>query len=326
MVVQVFFLIKLFANKSFRVSYFPSGFVITAKMIFFYLGIVLLVIYLWFRKKFSFWDKHGFPSIPGKFPLGSVGDMGFKSHSSDLMKKFYDKHKGKAPAVGMYFMTQPVLLPLEPELVKDILVRNFESFSDRGFYLNEKDDPLSAHLFALSGQKWKDLRTKLSPTFTSGKMKMMFGTVSNVCDGMIEYIRTVTTVSTNIEMKEILSSFTTEVISSVAFGLETKCLGNPKNEFRKMANAVFNPPTLDTIKFLFMNAFQDIAKFLGMSLNSKETTKFFIEVIKNSLNHRETNNVHRNDFLQLLIQLKNSKAGMSLNDIAANSFVFFLAG
>lgn len=93
-----------------------------------------------------------------------------------------------------------------------------------------------------------------------------------------------------------------------------------------MADSVFNPPKWMMIKFLFMNAFQDLAKFLRLSLNTQETTDFFMGVIKNSVQHREENNIHRNDFLQLLIQLKNSEAGMSMNDIAANSFVFFLAG
>lgn len=295
-------------------------------MILIYIGVVLLLIYLWFKKKFSYWENHGFPSIPGKIPLGSVSEMGFKVHSSDLLKKYYDENKDKAPGVGIYFMTQPVLLPTDPELIKDILVRNFESFHDRGFYYNEKDDPLSGHLFMTSGQEWKDLRAKLSPTFTSGKMKMMFGTVSKVCDGMVDYLKPTADESGSLEMKEVLSSFTTEVISSVAFGLETKCLGNPKNEFRKMATAVFDPPKWETIKFLFMNAFQDLSKTLGLSFNTKETTDFFMGVIKNSLQYREQNNVQRNDFLQLLIQIKNSESGMTLNEIAANSFVFFLAG
>lgn len=184
----------------------------------------------------------------------------------------------------------------------------------------------SGHLFSLSGQKWKELRGKLSPTFTSGKMKMMFDSVSTVCDRMIEFIKPDAQKNGSVEMKEILSSFTTEVISSVAFGLETKCLGNRGNQFRKVADSVFNPPKWMTIKFLFMNAFQDLAKFLRLSLNTQETTDFFMGVIKNSIQHREENNIHRNDFLQLLIQLKNSEAGMSMDDIAANSFVFFLAG
>lgn len=142
--------------------------VITSKMLLF-IGIVILLIFLWFRKKFSFWETHGFPYVPGKIPLGSVGEMGFKKHSSDLFKEFYDANKGKAPGFGVYFMTQPVFVPTEPELIKDILVRHFESFHDRGFYFNEVDDPLSKHLFMTSGQEWKDLRAKLSPTFTSGE-------------------------------------------------------------------------------------------------------------------------------------------------------------
>lgn len=295
-------------------------------MILFVIGAILLGIYLWFKKKFSFWERHGFPFIPAKVPFGSVGEMGFSAHSSDVMKKFYDANRGKAPGVGMYFMTQPAFLPTEPELVKDILQRNFEYFHDRGFFVNEKADPLSAHLFMLSGQEWKDLRAKLSPTFTSGKIKMMFDTVSTVCDRMVAFIEPEAKAQQNVEMKEILSSSTTEVICNVAFGLDTECLGNPNNEFRKVAHAVFNPPYRESLKFLFMNAFQDISRTLGLSINTKETTDFFLGVIKSSISHREANNIKRNDFLQLLMNIKNSELGMTMNEIAANSFVFFLAG
>lgn len=190
-----------------------------------YIVIVALLIYLWFQHKYSFWEKRGFPSIPGRFPLGSVGELGYTVHSSDLFKKFYNDHKGKFPAVGMYFMTQPVLLPTEPELVKEILVRNFESFHDHGFYEPvEKDDPLCGHLFFLKGQRWKELRAKLSPTFTSGKIKMMFGNVAKVCDGLVEYLKPTADENGVLEMKEVLAAYGTEVISSVAFGFETKCL------------------------------------------------------------------------------------------------------
>lgn len=284
------------------------------------------LICLWFKKKFSYWEKLGFPSVAGKFPFGSVRGMGTKIHFSELLQKFYGENKGKAPAVGFYLLTQPVLLPTEPELVKDIFVRNFDSFHDRGFYFNEKDDPLSNHLFFLSGQKWKDLRAKLSPTFTSGKIKMMFGNVTTICDKMIDFLAPSADCSDNVEIKDVLSSFTTEVISNVAFGLDVDCLGNPDNEFRIMANAVFEPKPKDKMKILMMNAFPKAAKFFGLAMNNKETTNFFMEVIRKNVEHRESKNIQRNDFLQLLIQMKDSESGLTFSEIAANSFVFFLAG
>lgn len=292
----------------------------------FYIAFVLFAIYFWFKHKFQFWERHGFSSIPGKFPFGSVAEMGYTIHSSDLLKRFYDDFKGKNPAIGMYFMTKPVLLLTEPELIKDVLVRNFENFHDHGFYSNEKDDPLAGHLFFLKGQQWREMRAKLSPTFSSGKIKMMFGYVANIGDRLIDYLRPVADASGTVEMKELLSSFTTEVICSVAFGLETTCMGNPENEFRKAAKTVFDPPKWQTIKFFFMNSFEDFSKMLGLTFNTQETIDFFTSVIRNSLTYRETKKVHRNDFLQLMIQIKDSEVGMTFNEIAANSFVFFLAG
>lgn len=289
------------------------------------LAVALVLIYVWFKYKYSFWNKHGFPSIPGRFPLGIVGELRLKVHSSDLMKRFYDENKGKAPGVGLYVMTTPVLLLTEPELAKDILVKHFDDFPDHGFFLNEKVDPLSEHLVMISGQKWKDSRAKLTPTFTSGKLKMMFGTLSTVCDRLIAYLKPSAENEESVEMKEILAAFTTEVISSVAFGFTTKALGNPSNAFRQMAERIMNPPKWETVKFFFMQVFQDLSRILRLAYIPKEATDFFMSVIKNNVDNRESNNFERNDFLQLLIKIKNG-LGMTMSEITAFSLSFFIAG
>jgi hypothetical protein len=109
------------------------------------------------------------------------------------------------------------------------------------------------------------------------------------------------------------------VISNVAFGLETKCLGNPSNEFRQVASDVFNPPSWETFKFVFMMSFQEFSKFIGLTMNSRKTIDFFMDVVTKSVKYREEKNVKRNDFLQLLIESMKGDEGLTMDEVAANS-------
>lgn len=289
-----------------------------------YIVAIFFIIYLWFKVKFSFWNRYGFKTLPAKIPFGSIAGMGFTEHSSHFMIREYEKYKNQGPAFGLYFLVNPALVITDPQLIKDIVVGNFENFHDHGFYLNEKADPLSANLFSLSGQQWKNLRTKLTPTFTSGKMKMMFPILSSISDRMVQYL-TPFADENALEIKEVFSSFTTEVIANVAFGLDIKCLGDSENEFRKMAKELFAPTKLETLKITIIFAFQSLAKLLNLGFNSQKTIDFFMKIVQYNLKYREENNVRRNDFFQLLIDIKNSE-GLTINEIAANSFIFFGAG
>jgi cytochrome P450 len=90
------------------------------------------------------------------------------------LQQIYEKHSDK-PYVGIFAFDKPILLIRDLELVKNILVKDFQNFTDRVIILDEKLDPLfSRNLFVIKSQRWRQLRTNLTPVFTSGKMKMMF--------------------------------------------------------------------------------------------------------------------------------------------------------
>jgi cytochrome P450 family 6 len=77
--------------------------------------------------------------------------------------------------VGIFSFDKPSLLICDLELVKNILVKDFQYFMDLTFSFEDTFDPVAAKsLFALKGQLWRHLRTNLTPVFTSRKMKMMF--------------------------------------------------------------------------------------------------------------------------------------------------------
>lgn len=76
--------------------------------------------------------------------------------------------------VGLYATRSPFLLLNDPELIKDILIRDFSKFANRGLGVFERTEPLSPHLLNLEVERWRPLRSRLSPIFTSGKLKEMF--------------------------------------------------------------------------------------------------------------------------------------------------------
>lgn len=86
------------------------------------------------------------------FPFGNLKGLGTKSHPAQVFQSLYIKLKDSGSKfVGIYSFLQPMPLIIDPELIKQILIKDFSNFDDRGLYYNEKDDPLSAHLLAVEG-------------------------------------------------------------------------------------------------------------------------------------------------------------------------------
>lgn len=182
---------------------------------------ILSLIYVYIQRQQNYWQKHNIPYIKPVFPYGSIKGAMVKKHLSFLTQEFYNEMKGKGPFGGIHFLLSPAILTLDIEFVKRILIKDFNHFEDRGVYYNEKDDPLSAHLFALKDKPWRKLRSKLTPTFTSGKMKFMYPTVIDVGQRFTDTLSNILNAangSATVEIKDLLVRFTTDVIGTCAFG------------------------------------------------------------------------------------------------------------
>lgn len=277
------------------------------------------------RRRYCFWSDRGFLQAKPSFPFGNIKGIGFKKHKSTIMTDLYNEHKNKAPVLGIYFFTSPTILAMDLDIIKHFLVKDFGTFHDRGFYSNAKVDPLSANLFTLVGQEWRDFRAKLTPSFTSGKIKMMFETVVEVSKNMIDTLKSEQ--SRDVEMKGILADFTTDVIGKVAFGLDINSIKDPTNMFRTMGARVFITRPLRIIKIFFMISFKNLATKLNLRFHDKDVSDFFISSIEQTLNYRKENNIVRPDFINLLMQIKDKNGeSLSRDEMAAHSFLWYLAG
>lgn len=84
-------------------------------------------------------------------------------------------------------------------------------------------------------------------------------------------------------------------------------------------------------------------KWIGLGLVDRDVEEFFINLTKQTLELREKNNIVRKYFFQLLVQLRNngnvqlddewqtiiennSSKTLTLNELAAHAFIFYVAG
>ncbi|KAH8321526.1 hypothetical protein KR074_007542 [Drosophila pseudoananassae] len=300
-------------------------------------AVVLLITYLlvrW-RRTLNYWKNAGIPCEEPHILLGSLGGVQSKRSFCDIWTDYYKKFRGTGPFAGFYWFQKPAVFVLEPSLAKLILIRDFNKFTDRGFYHNTEDDPLSGHLFMLDGQKWKSMRNKLSSTFTSGKMKYMFPTVVKVGHEFTEVFGQTLDKNNIVEVKDLLARFTTDVIGTCAFGIECSSLKDPNAEFRNMGRKAVTDQRHGPLGIAFINSFPNLARRLHMKITKEEVEHFFLRIVRETVSFREQNKIRRNDFMDQLIDLKNSpltksETGESVNltieQMAAQAFVFFGAG
>ncbi|XP_017004724.2 probable cytochrome P450 6a14 [Drosophila takahashii] len=304
---------------------------------------VLALAYHFYIKIFFYWERKG---VPCEKPLPVIGNMkgiGSKYHFRNINQQIYDQFKGKSSFAGMYMFFRRTAMITDLDLIKQVMIKDFNYFQDRGAFNNPRDDPLTGHLFALEGDEWRSMRHKLSPVFTSGKMKQMTGVIVDVGHRLANTMDKLVKVSKvddgNVEIKDLCARFTTDVIGSCAFGLECDSLQDPNAEFRQKGREIFTkrryPQSVQA--FVFTNP--KLAKLLRMKILPDEITKFFMSAVKNTVDYRLKNGIKRNDFIDQLIQLraedqeaaKSGKGidlskGLTLEQMAAQSFVFFVAG
>lgn len=110
------------------------------------IAIFISLAYFLLRKKYSFFKDNGFLHEKPEFPYGNLKNVGKKFHIAYKVKELYDRFKNESSLFGMYFFFKANVVITDLDLVKNILVKDFDAFQNRGFYFNEEDDPLTGEL------------------------------------------------------------------------------------------------------------------------------------------------------------------------------------
>ncbi|KAK4873069.1 hypothetical protein RN001_015098 [Aquatica leii] len=308
-----------------------------------FLLVIAIAILIVFKRSFNYWKKKGVYTPTPSIPFGNAKNAVMQKCCFGIeLKDVYNHFKEKSLSFGgYYFLTSPIFIPVDLDVIKQILITDFDHFTDRTYFL-QKYDPLSQHLFALKGAEWKEMRSKLTPAFTASKNRMLFETVLMCVKDLITVLDNAAEMNEKIDIKDISSRLAIDVIASCAFGIEVDSLKNPNSEIKKNVAEYFQISTRNAITLLLAVLNPKILGFFKIKVTSKNVSDFFMNLMETTVNYRETNSLIRKDFIHLLLQIKNNAKinddlvggfeetdlapQLTIEEMAAQCLVFFLGG
>lgn len=298
------------------------------------LATVAVLAWLYTKWRHTYWASKGVPS-PHATPF-----LGHFHKSFMVNKRLWEFHEEnytkfyKSYMCGVYEFSRPILVIWGPEMLKHFFVKDFDHFSDRrDFKINsshQRDRMATEMVARKNGEEWKKMRSIISPTFTSGKIKSMFPLVCDKADALVQFLMRQAAQNQQVEMKKTFGKYTLDTIASCAFGIECNSLVDENAEFIRMVEAYLAKSPSRIFKIIFHKMMPGLFKMLNIPIQTP-ATDFFIDAVKQAIEAREAGK-KRGDFLDLLLEARDntgdSNSKYVLNDlsIVAQCVMFLVAG
>uniref|UniRef100_A0A6I8SNP0 Testis and ovary specific PAZ domain containing 1 n=3 Tax=Xenopus tropicalis TaxID=8364 RepID=A0A6I8SNP0_XENTR len=300
----------------------------------------LLVLLLTLLAYYAIWPYKLFKryGIPGPTPIPFIGT--FLGNRHGLMEFDMECFKKYGKVWGIYEGQKPLLAIVDPVIIKSIMVKecytNFTNRRDFGL-----SGPLKSSVLISKDEQWKRIRTVLSPTFTSGKLKQMFPLMNHYGELLVKNIHKKINNKEPLDMKHIFGSYSMDIVLSTSFSVNVDSMNNPNDPFVTNARnlftfSFFNPLFLISILCPFLVPLLDKMNFCFLSL---KILNFFKDAVA-SIKKKRQKGTHedRVDFLQLMVDAQSNEGKsvpeeekhgykeLSDTEILAQSLIFIMAG
>lgn len=287
--------------------------------------------------------------IPGPKPKFLTGDfiklisMGLSNYDDEVISKYGN-------ILGYWEGNRPVVLCADVDMIKSVMIKDSYYFNNRRVFDGLFIEPLDKWLSNIKDDEWKNARSIVSTTFTSGKLKEMYDTMSPAVGILIEHFDKLAKNGETFEAKELFQKMTFDVIVSCCFGVQTDSINNPDDiilhHLKKLLEGQLS------IKVLLAIIFPKLMKYLFKNGYTEhfpqKTIDFFVDLTEMTIKRRKNKEQHRSDFIQIMVdheekpleedeldnenlsastgQWKYLKKSLTTKEILAQSILFLFAG
>lgn len=285
-----------------------------------------LSAYLYVTRNFNHWKKKKVPFVKPLPFFGSYKDVILRKRCvAHFVKDTYANNKGRF--VGVYLIDAPALIIRDPELIRTILIKDFNHFVNRAVAQNMKADPIgSSVLFSLRYRQWRPLRHEMVTAFTAAKMKQMFTLMAVSAESMREYLSKAS--PAELQTKDLAMKYTVDVMASCAFGTEAETFRSEEATFWAMVKRLFD---YSSFKISFSLNCYFVAPLLVKALHLKfmepVATEFLRSLTLRIIEERVGSGKSRGDLVDILVRIQKSKPwipGMKFHDVLRNYTICFV--
>ncbi|CAF1339543.1 unnamed protein product [Rotaria sordida] len=153
--------------------------------------------------------------------------------------------------------------------------------------------PFEHGLLALKDEQWKNARSIISPTFSTAKLKAMYGLMNEISDMYYKRLLEYADKQEIFDIKLLNGQYTLDIIASCLFGIGTNSLQHANvtltNHLKKFFNRVISPR---------------LASYFGKkgySMFPKDAIDYTTNLVNQILARRRQRLERRNDFIQMMI-------------------------
>ncbi|CAG2101065.1 unnamed protein product [Medioppia subpectinata] len=257
------------------------------------------------RRRFTYWTRNGVPGA--NYPEYEAFIGVHHECTVESIKKY-------GRVYGTYTGFRRSIVINEPDLLRDIMVKDFNVFPDhKHFHMGSSK--LDKSLFFMPGDDdWKRVRSILSPVFTSGKLRAMMAHIGGISDGLVHSLSEFEKNGKPVDMRKYIGAFAMDVISACAYGINPQSISNPDHPIVTNAKSILG---LDAgVNQIFSVLTPALARFLNLEPFPVKAVDYFDDLTNQILKERKVNNKYiivnnnkhkkRTDFIQLMIDSEKS--------------------
>nr|AXB26392.1 CYP332A21 [Hebomoia glaucippe] len=264
---------------------------------------VFALLYLFYKKNFSYWKNRGITYEEPSFPLGNLGFI--------MRKSFWDfcaelKNKYPIDYVGVFLAWKPALFVQTAELARKVLVKDHEYFQDRYLYSGYSDPLGSLNLFTVKNPIWSNMRNELSPMFTSLRLKKITELMNVNSEQLIQKVqKDYIEKNESVNLKELFSMYTSDTVAYSVFGIRVSVLTGQLSPLWAITSHMVKWTFWRGLEFTMIFFTPAVAALFRLKFFSSGASEYIKKIFWNVVNERKSKGTTNDkDLVNHLLKLK----------------------